>query len=175
MALMRFPPGMGSVGRSVFQKLRELKHLHEVAWPDEFRYKPESEFTEADKHKIEEEEEKGNKYRPVRTKQERGKALNAQKKNVVADMAVVLAGKGGGNKMLATASEEAAGGRDGLVAVTVEWSNDQDREFAEAWSPNVTHALFEKPTYASSSVPQKQVVAAPEEPVKARAEVAPDT
>lgn len=144
MAVIRFQPGQGSVGRSVFQKLRELKHLHEVAWTDEFRYKRPEEFSVADKKKIAEEEAKGRNYRPVRSKKERGIALNAQKKNAIADMAVVLAGEGRGNRIVANQAEE---GAKQLHDVTVSWSNDQDREFAESWSKNVTHSMFEKPVY----------------------------
>ncbi|KAM4055282.1 transcriptional regulation of mitochondrial recombination [Hirsutella rhossiliensis] len=163
MAIIQFPAGMGSVGRSVFQKLRELKHLHEVSWPDEFRYKHESEYTEADKRKIADEKANGRSYRPVRSKADRGNALNAQKKNVIADMAVVLAGKGAGNKVVVTKSAD-AGKEDGqLVAVTVKWSNDQDMEFAEVWSHNVTHALFEEPAYMSNLVPKQQVAEASQE------------
>ncbi|KAF4510351.1 hypothetical protein G6O67_002244 [Ophiocordyceps sinensis] len=182
MAKIQFPAGMGSVGRSVFQKLRELKHLHEVSWPDEFRYKAPSEYTQEDERKIADEKEKGKVYQPIRTKADRGNALNAQKKNVIADMAVVLAGKGAGNKLavaesaskgagnkLAVAESKEAASGDELVAVTVKWSNDQDMGFAEAWSSNVTHALFEEPAYMSNLVPKQQVAEVPTEEVKVEA------
>ncbi|CAM1502902.1 Fc.00g076780.m01.CDS01 [Cosmosporella sp. VM-42] len=153
-----FPAGQGSVGRSVFQKLRELKHLHEVAWDDEFRYKRPEEFTAADRKRIAEEEKKGNpNYRPVRTKEERGIALNRQKSNSIADMAAVLSGMGRGNKLITSAPEEA---ETQLMEVTVSWANDLDKEFAEEWSNNVTHELFETPSYVSGGKP-KDVVAAP--------------
>ena len=32
------------------------------------------------------------------------------------------------------------------------WANDQDKEYAQEWSENVTHGLFEKPTYVSKPV-----------------------
>lgn len=140
-ARISFPAGQGYIGRSVFQKLRELKHLHEVAWDDEFRYKKPDEFTADDHKRIAEEEKKGIEgYRPIRSKHERGLALNAQKQNSIADMAAVLGGLGRGNKI-----NEA----DKLVDVTVSWANDQDREFAETWSSNVSHDLFEVPSYVS--------------------------
>ncbi|KAG6007963.1 hypothetical protein E4U21_005324 [Claviceps maximensis] len=149
MAMIQFPKGQGEVGRSVYQRLRELKHLHEVAWTDEFRYKRPEEFTSIDKKKIAEEKAKGKEYRPVRSKAERGIALNAQRTNSIADMAVVLAGKGNGNKVRTASSAKSA--EPELVPVSVSWANDQDREYAEAWSTNVTHELFERDTDQSGS------------------------
>ncbi|KAH6984969.1 transcriptional regulation of mitochondrial recombination-domain-containing protein [Ilyonectria sp. MPI-CAGE-AT-0026] len=149
-ARISLPAGQGSVGRSVFQKLRELKHLHEVAWDDEFRYKPTEEYTPADRKRIAEEEKKGNPdYRPIRTKQERGIALNRQKPNAIADIAAVLSGLGRGNKIVKT--EAAEGVEQELMGVTVSWANDQDRQYAEEWSNNVTHGMFEKPSYISEA------------------------
>lgn len=155
-AQISFPAGQGSVGRSVFQKLRELKHLHEVAWDEEFRYKRPEEFSAADKKKIAEEEKEGKIFRPIRSKQERGVALNRQKANSIADMAAVLGGLGRGNKLILNESE---GGEKTLLDVTVSWANDQDREFAEEWSSNVTHGLFETPSYFSPE-PVKEKAAA---------------
>lgn len=143
MATIEFPQGQGSVGRSVFQKLRELKHLHEVAWTEEVRYKTPEEYTDKQKRRQAEEEEKGNfNYRPIRTKQERGVALNAQKAYSIADMAAVLSGEGRGNKITTDGAKD-------LVQVKVNWANDQDKGFAESWSTNVTHGLFEKPVYVA--------------------------
>ncbi|KAK3692704.1 transcriptional regulation of mitochondrial recombination-domain-containing protein [Podospora appendiculata] len=78
MAAIQFPPGLGVVGRSVHQKLRELKHRHELEWAD-------SEDTEraAELYNM--------------TKRERGEALNDQKANCIADMAAVLQGQTRGN------------------------------------------------------------------------------
>lgn len=145
-AHIAFPDGQGTVGRSVFQKLRELKHLHEVAWDDEFRYKQPEEFTAADRKKIDDEAKEGRTYRPIRTKQERGLALNRQRANSIADMAAVLGGLGRGNKIVSHETEE---GEKQLLDVTVSWANDQDKNYAEEWSKNVTHGLFENPTYVS--------------------------
>ncbi|POR39137.1 Uncharacterized protein TPAR_00665 [Tolypocladium paradoxum] len=161
LAMIQFPAGHGAVGRSVYQKLRELKHLHEVAWTDEFRRKRPEDYTADDKKKIAEEKAKGNDYQPIRSKEERGIALNAQKTNAIADMAVVLAGQGAGNKMVAGDAEE---GDRQLVEVSVSWSNDQDKQYAEAWSKNVTHELFEEPAYASGVEPEPV-----EQPAKAAA------
>ncbi|UKZ71425.1 mitochondrial 54S ribosomal protein mL67 [Trichoderma atroviride] len=153
LAHIRFQPGQGSVGRSVLQKLRELKHLHEVAWTDELRHKRPEEFSSQDKKKIAAEKDKGIDYQPIRSKQERGIALNAQKKNAIADIAAVLAGQGRGNKIVAAETE---GGDKELVDVTVSWANDQDKKFAESWSKNVTHTVFEVPTYIGGEA-EKQV------------------
>lgn len=144
MATIEFPEGSGNVGRSVFQKLRELKHLHEVAWPEDLRLKAEEEYTKADIKRVKAAKAEGRQYVPVRTKRERGRALNAQRKNSIADLAVVLAGQGRGNKVLA--------GEDELVSVTVNWANDQDKRYAESWSDNVTHGLFEEFAYAVEGV-----------------------
>ncbi|TFB00831.1 hypothetical protein CCMA1212_007247 [Trichoderma ghanense] len=153
LAHIRFQPGQGSIGRSVFQKLRELKHLHEVAWGDEMRHKRPEEYTSQDKKKIAEEKEKGFDYQPIRSKKERGLALNAQKKNAIADIAYVLAGGGRGNKLVTAETE--AGDKE-LVDVTVNWANDQDKKYAESWSKNVTHSLLEVPAYTSGEL-QKEV------------------
>lgn len=130
-----------------------MKHLHEVAWTDELRHKRPEEFTSEDKKKIAAEKDKGIDYQPIRSKQERGIALNAQKKNAIADIAAVLAGQGRGNKIVAAETE---GGDKELVDVTVNWANDQDKKFAESWSKNVTHSLFEVPTFVGGE-PEKQV------------------
>lgn len=159
MAIIDLGKGQGSVGRSVFQKLRELKHLHEVSWGDEIRLKSEKEFTKADKKKIADELEKGNPdFRPWRSIKQRGWALNAQKKNAIADMATVLGGAGPGNKLVISEGN--------LVPVTINWANDQDREYAEEWSDNVTHDLFDEPSYVSNLTPETPVAAESAEATK---------
>lgn len=152
-ARISFPAGQGPVGRSVFQKLRELKHLHEVAWDDEFRYKRPEEYTAADHKRIAEEAEKGIQgYRPIRSKRERGVALNAQKQNSIADVAAVLGGLGRGNRITEAETQK-------LVDVTVSWANDLDKEYAEEWPSNVSHELFDKPTYVSKQSKPETVTA----------------
>lgn len=135
MAIISFPEGQGSVGRSVFQKLRELKHLHEVNWAPDFRLKTPDEYTDGDKEAVENAEKEGRDFTPVRTRKDRGVALNKQKANTIADMAAVLAGQGKGNKM--TEAKEGA-----LVGVTVSWRTDLDQNYATEWSDNVSHNLF---------------------------------
>ena len=131
-----------------------MKHLHEVAWDNEFRYKKPEEFTKEDKKKIAEQEKEGITYRPIRSKQERGIALNRQKQNSIADMAAVLGGLGRGNKIITSESEE---GVKELLGVTVNWANDQDKEYAEEWSSNVTHDLFEVPSYVGKAAEKVEV------------------
>jgi hypothetical protein len=65
-------------------------------------------------------------------------------------MATVLSGAGRGNKIVL--SEDAEGAGKKLLDIKVSWANDQDKEFAQEWSENVTHGLFEKPTYVSKPV-----------------------
>ena len=79
MAMIRFPTRLGEVGRSVYQKLRELKKRHELEWG---RDDPEEEQRMLNM-----------------SRHERGKAINDQRANVVADIAAVLGGYGKGNKM----------------------------------------------------------------------------
>ncbi|KAI8634573.1 transcriptional regulation of mitochondrial recombination-domain-containing protein [Xylariaceae sp. FL1651] len=155
MAMIQFPEGMGEVGRSVFQRLRECKKLHEYAWDDSLLY--------------------GEGGRTL-TRRERGRRLNDQRANTIADMAAVLGGLGKGNKIvlddnaaaLTPAAEGEGAGEPGekeasavaatpsegllvkaedgktLVKATVFWSNAYDRKYATKWTKNVTHELFEE-------------------------------
>lgn len=145
MAVINFPEGQGSIGRSVFQKLRELKHMHEVAWSEDFRYKTPEEYTEGDKTAVANAEAEGRDFTPIRTRKDRGQALNKQKANTIADMAAVLAGQGKGNKVLQKTEGDKKGSEaeEGkLTEVTVSWSNEHDRNYAMEWSANVSHELF---------------------------------
>lgn len=141
MAIVELPAGKGAVGRNIFQKLRELKHLHEVSWSDDVYYKDESEYTNDEAKHAAKAQEEGRQFKTLRSIKERGKALCAQKKNSIADLAVVLAGQGRGNRMVVDESKAE------LVPVTVTWANDQDRNYAQEWSSNVTHGVFEEPSY----------------------------
>jgi hypothetical protein len=128
MALVEFAPGAGEVGRSVFQKLRELRHLHEVSWGSQA-----PEFYRMDR-------------------KERSIALNDQKANAVADLACVLSGAGAGNRMwILEGGQPTRKDRDvlnprpeqarWLAPVTVHWGAEGDMKFALEWSENVTHNL----------------------------------
>jgi hypothetical protein len=164
MASIEFPTGQGAVGRSVFQKLRELKHLHEVSWSDEIRYKRPDEYNSKEKASAKKASEQGRDFKIIRTKTERGVALTAQKPFSIADMAAVLSGQGAGNKMVTGKS----GGETQLVGVTVRWANDEDKLNAPAWSSNVTHDLMDEPIYVSGKVEVPEVTvpveAEPSEP-----------
>lgn len=115
MALIQFAEGAGVVGQSVFQKLREFRRLHELSWGHQA-----DDFLHMDR-------------------QRRGEALNDQKANAVADVAAVLGGAGRGNKIAAV--EDGQDSARNLVEATVYWADARDREFATAWSSNITHEL----------------------------------
>ncbi|KAG6117220.1 hypothetical protein E4U13_001254 [Claviceps humidiphila] len=144
MARIDLPKKQGEVGLSVYQKLRELKHLHEVCWGDEVMYKSHWELTDSQKKKYERRKAEGKFYGITRTKQERAEALNRQKPNVIADMAVVLSGQGKGNKMVLTSDDGARDESEApkLVPVTIRWVHDFDKEYAESWPANVTHEEY---------------------------------
>ncbi|KAH7313377.1 transcriptional regulation of mitochondrial recombination-domain-containing protein [Stachybotrys elegans] len=147
MARIDFPKDKAVVGRSVFQKLRELKHLHEVSWPETLKFKTPDQFTDDDKKKIKEWKEQGKDYRPIRSKKELGKALNAQKPNTIADMAAILKGDGAGNLMRLGQSKKQGEAEEAqeIPEVVVNWANDYDKEYAMEWSPNVKHGRLENP------------------------------
>ncbi|KAK4176096.1 transcriptional regulation of mitochondrial recombination-domain-containing protein [Triangularia setosa] len=79
MATVQFPLGEGEVGLSVYQKLVELKKRHELEWDDGG--------------------EEAQRLLNL-TKVLRGRELNDQKGNSVADLAFVLGGGGKGNKVV---------------------------------------------------------------------------
>lgn len=144
MAIIAFPQKQGSVGRSVYQKLRELKHRHEVDWSEDFRHKTPEEYDETDKKAVKNAEEEGRTFNPIRRVKDRMFALNRQKKNTIADMAAILAGQGRGNLVL-----KEKGNNGDLVPVTVSWANDYDQNYAREWSTNVVHELMSEESKAS--------------------------
>ncbi len=125
MALVQFPKGAAVIGRSVFQKLREFRTEHELSWGHQ-----------------------ANEFYGM-NRQDRGKALNDQKANSIADLAAALGGAGRGNRIWVTDKEtalrEAMAGVDEppkkLAGATVYWANETDRLYANSWSENVTHEL----------------------------------
>ena len=114
MAVVEFGRGNGPIGRSVYAKCRELKKRHELEWEDERLLNM--------------------------SREQRGRELNDQKGNAVADLAYVLAGKGKGNRMLETVKEGETE-VEKLHEATVYWASEQDQYFAESWSHNVTHVV----------------------------------
>ncbi|KAJ4153353.1 hypothetical protein LMH87_009843 [Akanthomyces muscarius] len=154
MAKIELPRGHGNVGRVVFQKLRELKHLHEVSWDDSLLYKKPIEYNEAEKKAAAKRAaEKEPEPLFTRSKAQRGKALNAQKANSVADMAAVLGSGGPGNKIEST---ETAGLK---LPVRVIWSDINDAGYAEKWPRNVKHTEQVEPV-AETALPADVEVAA---------------
>ena len=151
MAMVQFPSGLGVVGRSVFQKLREFRKLHELAWDND-------EYLKLSKH-------------------DRGVALNDQKANTVADVATVLGGAGKGNKIWEVEptagqerregegeeSKQAHGTQGKLHSATVFWANAQDQGYAASWPSNVTHQVGLPPQTRGSApeAPQEEVVDEP--------------
>ncbi|KAK3940524.1 transcriptional regulation of mitochondrial recombination-domain-containing protein [Diplogelasinospora grovesii] len=144
LAMISFGEGLGPVGRNVFQKLREFKKRHELEWATTAQ-----------------DDDRTQKMYNM-SREERGKALNDQRGNSVADLAAVLSGVGKGNKMWihptqkllkeeeAEGKEEQkadeeilaeVGGERQLREVTVYWANAQDRFYAREWSDNVTHVV----------------------------------
>lgn len=122
MALLQFNEGEGVVGRSVYQKLREFRRVHELSWGHQ----------RADLYAMD--------------RRALGEGLSDQRANSIADVAAVLAGAGQGNRINVSAAEASstssqvvsAAGK--LADVIVFWANDQDRNIAEKWSKNVRHA-----------------------------------
>ncbi|OAA53438.1 hypothetical protein ISF_08791 [Cordyceps fumosorosea ARSEF 2679] len=142
MARIAFPRGAGAVGVAAFQKLRELKHLHEVSWDDTLLYKKPIEYTETEKKAVARRAAEGE-APPLftRTKAERGKALNAQKTNSIADIAAVLGGAGAGNKIVSRDGK----GPSRRVEVKVTWANILDAGHAQKWTRNVSHSEMVDP------------------------------
>ncbi|KAK1637284.1 transcriptional regulation of mitochondrial recombination-domain-containing protein [Colletotrichum phormii] len=228
MALIQLPAGAGAAGQSVFQKLREFRRMHELAWEDDLLYrehrtellkpkpikpwgvkqkKNDAAAVDDVKYSVAGEEDKDAASAPadgakttttpedlvsvrkiVRNRHERSLALNDQRANSIADMAAVLAGFGRGNRLVVSAGEkkavledgEALTGRkwskappaktqlvaagqsssgeeevqggagttkapavDQLLPATIYWANEDDRNFAQEWTGNVTHDLFQ--------------------------------
>lgn len=165
MCLIEVPKGLGVVGRSVMQKLREFRQRHELEWgwqAEELMSK---------------------------SRRERGELIHNQRSNAVADIAAVLAGAGRGNRMWAAeplpvdaeAAEATAAASEGaesqpagaaapenidettaakskskakakanavtatapktLVKANIYWSNDADQHWASEWTDNVTHSV----------------------------------
>ncbi|KAG5938029.1 hypothetical protein E4U60_001559 [Claviceps pazoutovae] len=144
MARIDLPKKQSEVGLSVYQKLRELKHLHEVCWGDEIMYKSHWEFTDSQKKRAAKKKSQGKFQGVVRTISERAKALKRQKPNAIADMAAVLSGQGKGNKMVLTSDDGAWDESQAqLLPVTIRWAHIFDKEYAESWSANVTHEEYD--------------------------------
>ena len=118
--MIQFSEGSGDVGRSVYQKLREFRKRHELSWDDH------DEYLKLSKH-------------------ERGRQLNDQKGNSIADMAAVLGGAGKGNRIWQEQPKQSQGEKElapgKLNDATVFWADARDQAYARAWTINVTHRV----------------------------------
>ncbi|KAI0383029.1 transcriptional regulation of mitochondrial recombination-domain-containing protein [Hypomontagnella monticulosa] len=156
LAMIQFPEGYGEVGRSVYQRLRECKKLQELSWGDDMLYDDEG--------------------KPL-TKHERGKRLNDMRAKTIADMAAVLKGLGKGSKIWMPVPENAedldlanvvlegktdvnqtaegkgaTNTKGALVKAEIWWADDQDKNYAKRWSPNVSHYRFDQAGLEEMSV-----------------------
>lgn len=115
LAQISFGPGPKEYGLSVYQKLREYRRRHELEWDDSL-------MRDADGKVI--------------PKKKRGRQINDQKANSIADIATVLS-------KIGTSEGEEIGLRSptskDLPVVEVKWINMLDAEFAETWTENVVH------------------------------------
>ncbi|KAI0440489.1 transcriptional regulation of mitochondrial recombination-domain-containing protein [Xylaria telfairii] len=151
MAMIQFPEGHGEAGRSVFQRLRECKKLHEYSWGDDVLY--------------------GESGRTLTTR-ERGRRLNNQRANTIADMAAVLGGLGKGNKIVvgdaaAVEGEAPVAVDEGktLLQATVWWVDAVDKNYASKWTKNVTHELFDEATLEPLQRTEDELTSEPAESV----------
>ncbi|GAB1320123.1 hypothetical protein MFIFM68171_10333 [Madurella fahalii] len=105
LAILEFGEDKGDVGRSVFRGLRELKRRHELEWEDEQLLKV--------------------------SKQERGRMLNDQRGNSVADIATLLAGGGKGNLMVVNEEKDIEGKRGAKAGMNKEERAKEKFELVE--------------------------------------------
>lgn len=135
--MIHFKPGQGIVGRNVFQKLRELRQLHELDWGWQTK-----EFQKL-------------------SRKERGERIHNQKPNAVADIAAVLGGHGRGNLMWTTEPEpveenaavDAAKEAEELVEAKEDVSGDfQAKEGTQ--SATVESPAAHEPDTAATTAPE---------------------
>lgn len=152
LATISFPPGHGALGLSAFQKLRELRKLHETFWDPRTMVESIS-YTD------------GTSQIKSLTRKERGRKLMDQKANSVADIAHVLGniGSAKGDEIGLVVAGKRGRWEDTKefdrkgkvvkkwvphpemkeVVVEVRWRDLQDAEFAETWEGNVIHDVLE--------------------------------
>jgi hypothetical protein len=159
--MVQFPEGRGVVGQGVFQRLRELRLRHEVEWDDSLMFWK-SDDGDAESNTLN-----------VRTKRQRVRALQDQRANSIADLAAVLAGSGRGNKVWITGTAPSQGevadakgntegvadakSHDTLCRATIYWNDPLDRNYAQAWSPNVNHDQLREPDRDGQETESPQV------------------
>ncbi|KAK8089407.1 hypothetical protein PG997_004368 [Apiospora hydei] len=166
MAMIQFPEGQGHIGRSVYHIMREFRMRHDLGWEDSMIHDQAS--------------------GRMLTRHERGQKLNGmQKPNAIADIAAALSGLGKGNKMWQPAAEgvetvagpsrtdEKTGEVASLLKTQVWWVDPLDKNYAQSWSPNVSHYAFKEGSFQPVESLSEQDVVASQEPEVAQADRAP--
>ncbi|OLN87822.1 hypothetical protein CCHL11_00530 [Colletotrichum chlorophyti] len=173
MALIQLPPGAGAAGQAVFQKLREFRRLHELCWDDSLLYETRTNPAGEARKRYRNRQQRGFALNDQRANSiadmaavlsgaGRGNRLfvSAREKTELLEQGKPLVGvkwaklkeaseaRFAAKSAGATAAAAAKGGadenvRDELLPATIFWVNETDRNFAEKWSDNVTHDLFE--------------------------------
>ncbi|RDL40452.1 uncharacterized protein BP5553_00431 [Venustampulla echinocandica] len=120
LATISFAPGSSAIGLSAYQKLREYRRRHELEWDDSLMRDTEGKLI---------------------PKKKRGRQLNDQKANSIADMAAVL----GRLAQTPVIDAERIGihGEGTGERVEVRWGQLPDAEFASSWTENVVHDQLE--------------------------------
>lgn len=131
-AVIDFPPQSSSICLQAFQKLREYRRRHELEWGNEIAYKDQ---TPAE---IEEGLRKERENFRVR-----GRKIQDQRANSVADIAAVLERLGEAGKEMEEHKPIGLKVAEPLD-VTVLWRDVHDAEFAPTWSSNVEHGDLEQ-------------------------------
>lgn len=176
MAMIQFPEGQGLVGESVFQRLREFKRLHELSWGDEMLVDAEGKTrTRTERgHALNNQRSNaiadmaavlggagaGNRMwrsLPSSRRAERIDELEAE----AAGLEAAKTGTGAKAEIKASNTPTRVLRRNQrtkdaeLVQVLVHWHDDQLKHFAEYWSPNVTHQIFQQPVHAAKTVTEE--------------------
>ncbi|KAJ0160311.1 hypothetical protein CTA2_8189 [Colletotrichum tanaceti] len=171
MALIQLPSGAGAAGQSVFQKLREFRRLHELCWDESIRFTKNTDTsTGVTKTRVRNRFERGVALNDQRANSiadmaavlagaGRGSRLlvSPQEKKTVLEEGKTLVGRKWSQKPPPPTATVAAGEGNGegedasnivespeeLLPATIYWANEADRNFAERWSDNVTHDVFD--------------------------------
>lgn len=135
--MIEFGPGQGVVGRSIFQKLREFRALHELEWG----------WQAEELKKL--------------SRQERGKKIHNQKPNAVADIAAALAGAGRGNLMWMSEKQarvleaaEAAAAEAAAKEAEEKAAREQASEAANAVENGEAARTAQEPVVPASATPE---------------------
>lgn len=139
---MTLPEGHGSTGRSVFNKLRELKTLHEHSWdpaimkrdaPVKLDDEVEEKFARMERERAGNVAKSRSKFKAKLWMKHKRKVLNNQKPNAIADMALICAKLKEGKNHIGLV------GAGTNTPVEIHWTNIDDAHYAAHWSDNVIH------------------------------------